>query len=277
VVSFAFFLLHVSAPVWQPYAQGRSGSAGQTSHQLTEGLNYLQKRQYTPALNLLEPLAQQGVPAAQTAVAEMYEKGLGVQRNFITAETWYNRAIAQGNAAAAEKRAAMRERIEQRFQEGVEAFRVGDHARAKERWWDLAFQDRHPAAQTNLGIIYAYGLGVKRDHEAARRWYQRAIEQKYLPAQDNLKALEERIKAEQARALPQMRQRMRETTGLLAGGLLILLILTSGMQPTMSGSSQDSQGWWWKPEDLPQQQGYESIPDTSIGCLWGDRTFGTCR
>jgi|SRR5688572_20386822 TPR repeat protein len=99
-VSFAFFLLHLSTPVWQSYAQGRSGGAGQPPRQLAEGLAYLQKRQYTPALNLLEPLAQQGVPAAQTAVAEMYEKGLGVQRNFITAETWYSRAIAQGDATA---------------------------------------------------------------------------------------------------------------------------------------------------------------------------------
>jgi uncharacterized protein len=112
----------------------------------------------------------------------MYEKGLGVQRNFITAETWYGRAIAQGDAAAAEKRTAMRERIEQRFQEGIEAFRVEDYARARERWWDLAYQDRHPAAQTNLGVLYAYGLGVQRDDEEARRWYQRAIAQNYLPA-----------------------------------------------------------------------------------------------
>jgi TPR repeat protein len=205
-VSFAFFLLHLSTPVWQSYAQGRSGGAEQPPRQLAEGLAYLQKRQYTPALNLLEPLAQQGVSAAQTAVAEMYEKGLGVQRNFITAETWYSRAIAQGDTAAGEKRAAMHERIEQRFQEGIEAFRVKDYARARERWWDLAFQDRHPAAQTNLGVLYAHGLGVQRDEEAARRWYQRAIAQKYLPAQENLKALEESIKAGQPRAMPQRKQ-----------------------------------------------------------------------
>jgi hypothetical protein len=133
-VSFAFFLLHCSIPARQLYAQGKSGVVWQSPRQLTEGLAYLEKRQYTPALNLLEPLANQGVPAAQAALAEMYEKGLGVQRNFITAETWYGRAIAQGNTAAEEKRATMRERIERRFQEGIEAFRVEDYARARERW-----------------------------------------------------------------------------------------------------------------------------------------------
>jgi TPR repeat protein len=241
-VSVTFFLLHLSTPVWQSYAQGRSGGAGQPPRQLAEGLAYLQKRQYTPALNLLEPLAQQGDPAAQTAVAEMYEKGLGVQRNFLTAETWYGRAIAQGDAAAAEKRAAMHQRIEQRFQEGVEAFRVGDYARAKERWWDLAFQDRHPAAQTNLGVLYARGLGVKRDDEAARRWYERAIAQKYLPAQDNLKALEQTIKAEQASARPQGKERTYKTAGTIATVLLIWLILASDIQPSGSNYTSPSTG-----------------------------------
>lgn len=242
-VSFAFFLLHLSTPVWQSYAQGRSGGAGQPPRQLAEGLAYLQKRQYTPALNLLEPLAQQGVPAAQTAVAEMYEKGLGVQRNFITAETWYSRAIAQGDATAGEKRTA-HERIEQRFQEGIEAFRVEDYARARERWWDLAFQDRHPAAQTNLGVLYAYGLGVKRDEEAARRWYERAIAQKYLPAQDNLKALEESIKASQPRSVPPRRHPRLQIADWLMLATFLGLILTSEMQSAGSYMQGLKDGAW---------------------------------
>jgi TPR repeat protein len=229
-VSFAFFLLHLSTPVWQSYAQGGSGGAGQPPRQLAEGLAYLQKRQYTPALNLLEPLAQQGVPAAQTAVAEMYEKGFGVQRNFITAETWYSRAIAQGDTAAEEKRAAMHERMEQRFQEGIEAFRVEDYARARERWWDLAFQDRHPAAQTNLGVLYAHGLGVQRDEEAARRWYERAIAQKYLPAQKNMQTLEESIKAGQRRAMPPRKQPKLQMADLLILATFLGLIMTANVQ-----------------------------------------------
>jgi len=119
----------------------------------------------------------------------------------------------------------MHERIEQRFQEGIEAFRAEDYARAKERWWDLAFQDRHPAAQTNLGVLYAYGLGVKRDDEAARRWYQRAIAQGYPPAQDNLKALEQSIKAGQPRAMPQRKQpRLQMAEWLMLATFLGLII-----------------------------------------------------
>jgi TPR repeat protein len=124
----------------------------------------------------------------------------------------------------------MHERIEQRFQEGIEAFRVEDYARARERWWDLAFQDRHPAVQTNLGVLYAYGLGVKRDEEAARRWYQRAIEQRYLPAQDNLKALEESIKAGQRRAMPPRKQPKLQMADLLILATFLGLIMTANVQ-----------------------------------------------
>jgi TPR repeat protein len=159
------------------------------------------------------------------------------------------RLLDQGNASAEEKRAAMRERIEQRFQGGIEAFRVEDYARARERWWDLAFQDRHPAAQTNLGVLYAHGLGVKRDEGAARRWYQRAIEQRYLPAQDNLKTLEESIKARQPRTMPQRSQAGRQIVDWLMVAAFFGLIMTSGIQP--AGPSVDSyrQGLWdgyWK-------------------------------
>ena len=125
----------------------------------------------------------------------------------------------------------MHERIEQRFQEDIEAFRVEDYARARERWWDLAFQDRHPAAQTNLGVLYAYGLGVQRDEEAARRWYERAIAQKYLPAQDNLNALEESIKARQPRAMPPRKGPKLQMADWLILAIFLGLIMTSGIQP----------------------------------------------
>jgi TPR repeat protein len=80
-------------------------------------------------------------------------------------------------------------------------------------------------------VLYAYGLGVKRDEEAARRWYERAIAQKYLPAQDNLKALEESIKAGKPRTIPQRRQPGLQMVDLIILAGIIGLIMTSGMQP----------------------------------------------
>ncbi|MCC5988919.1 MAG: sel1 repeat family protein, partial [Pararhodobacter sp.] len=41
-------------------------------------------------------------------------------------------------------------------------------------------------AQTNLGVMYAEGLGVDLDYAEAVRWYRAAAEQGYARAQTNL-------------------------------------------------------------------------------------------
>ena len=53
-----------------------------------------------------------------------------------------------------------------------------------------------------------------------------------------LKALEQSMKVEQTRAMPQRRQRTYEAAGVIAGALLIWLILASDIQP--SGSNYTS-------------------------------------
>jgi hypothetical protein len=54
------------------------------------------------------------------------------------------------------------------FEEGVDAFEHGDYARAFQKWRPLAESD--PRAATNLGVLYADGLGVQRNTEEALRW-----------------------------------------------------------------------------------------------------------
>ena len=44
-------------------------------------------------------------------------------------------------------------------------------------------------AQNALGYLYAQGLGVERDYEEARRWYQKAVSQGHAKAQGNLGGL----------------------------------------------------------------------------------------
>ena len=87
-------------------------------------------------------------------------------------------------------------------------------------------------------MLYAYGLGVQRDEEAARRWYERAIAQKYLPAQDNLKALEESIKARKPRTMPQRKERGLQRAELISLAFVIGLLLTASIQP--AGPNSDS-------------------------------------
>jgi caspase domain-containing protein/Sel1 repeat-containing protein len=56
---------------------------------------------YATALKVWLPLAEQGDPAAQTYVGEIFDKGLGVQSDYATAATWYRRAAERGYSRAA--------------------------------------------------------------------------------------------------------------------------------------------------------------------------------
>jgi TPR repeat protein len=54
------------------------------------------------------------------------------------------------------------------FDDGVSAFERGDYATALRIWRPLAEHD--PRAATNLGVMYAEGLGVQKDAVEALRW-----------------------------------------------------------------------------------------------------------
>lgn len=59
---------------------------------------------------------------------------------------------------------------------GMEAFRNKDYATAFREWKAAADAGQAPA-QFDLGLLYAQGLGVKRDLAQAERWYRKAAEQ----------------------------------------------------------------------------------------------------
>jgi multidrug efflux pump subunit AcrA (membrane-fusion protein) len=51
---------------------------------------------YATALKVWLPLAKEGDKVAQTYVGEIYEKGLGVQPDYVVAAAWYHKAAEQG-------------------------------------------------------------------------------------------------------------------------------------------------------------------------------------
>ena len=56
---------------------------------------------YATSLKVWLPLAEQGEPAAQTYVGEIFEKGLGVSPDYAAAAVWYRRAAEKGYSRAA--------------------------------------------------------------------------------------------------------------------------------------------------------------------------------
>jgi TPR repeat protein len=58
-------------------------------------------------------------------------------------------------------------------------------------WFRRAADGDEADAQNDLGTMYANGVGVGRDHDAAVRWYRRSAANGNTIAQDNLLKLGE--------------------------------------------------------------------------------------
>ena len=70
------------------------------------------------------------------------------------------------------------------FEEGVAAYQSGDYTTALRRWGPLAKQG-NAMAQSNLGVMYEFGLGVPQDFVKAHTWFNLAAAQGDSVAQQN--------------------------------------------------------------------------------------------
>lgn len=172
-----------------------------------------QRGLYVTAYNLALPRAENGDPAAQTLVAELLARGLGVPRDEAAAAGWYHKAAEAGVPEAQFQYALML--LDGRFvaENREEAYALMQAAAdAGNRLAQFNFAqmlvDREPggagitkalpyyerAAETGLADaqyamaqIYANGVGGKRqDDTEARRWLLRAAQQNFDTAQLDL-------------------------------------------------------------------------------------------
>lgn len=75
--------------------------------------------------------------------------------------------------------------VGQNFDRGLNAAENGDFATAVAEWSALA-EIGHASAQTSLGYLYEFGLGVASDISEAVKLYQAAADQGFADAQFNL-------------------------------------------------------------------------------------------
>jgi hypothetical protein len=83
------------------------------------------------------------------------------------------------------------------FEEGLQAYKSGNYAKAHTLWLSEAKQG-NTSAQYNLGLMYTNSLGVLQDDKQAVKWYRLAAEQGVAEAQYNLGVM-----YEQGRGVPQ--------------------------------------------------------------------------
>jgi len=65
-----------------------------------DGMAAYNRGDYTPAIRMFRPLAQQGNARAQAVIGAMYRKGQGVAKSSAHAFMWLSMASARGDAAA---------------------------------------------------------------------------------------------------------------------------------------------------------------------------------
>ena len=170
--------------------------------------------------------AEQGNVGGESDIGIEFAAGAGVQKNYIQAYMWFSLAVSQGGKStqpyldhvASEM---MPEQI-QRAQDlarrckasnykacdshpmpevtypptglsgdAAAAFRKGDYATALRLDRQLA-EDGNDLAQSDLGLMYAYGAGVTQDYGQAREWFSKAADQGDQQAQNELGKLYEK-------------------------------------------------------------------------------------
>jgi uncharacterized protein len=172
-----------------------------------------QRGLYKTAFDLALPRAKDDDPAAQTLVAEIYARGLGIRRNATEAANWYERAAEKGMPEAEFQYALILLDGEFRPKDETRAFELmkraadGGSRFAQFNYAQLVIE-REPGptglakavsyyeraaeagladAQYAMSQVYANGVGGKRlDAVEARRWLSRAARQNYDTAQLDL-------------------------------------------------------------------------------------------
>jgi TPR repeat protein len=95
---------HTEAQAWIDQHTGNQSSSRKDQHNsdmsFNEGVEAYEQQDYTKALKIWLPLAEQGNAQAQYRLGFMCFKGLGVPEDYEQAMAWYRMASTQGNADA---------------------------------------------------------------------------------------------------------------------------------------------------------------------------------
>ena len=170
-------------------------------HPADKAFGAFQRGLYITALNLARPLAEKGDAAAQTLVAEILSRGLGVARAPEEAAKWYVEAARGGNPEAKFQYALLLLDGKYVAKDRDEAFRLMGEAAAAgnalarfnyaqmivdekpgpsglaeaAEWYERAARQGLPDAQYAIAMILAQGnAGRDRDEATARKWLELA-------------------------------------------------------------------------------------------------------
>ena len=115
---------------------------------------------YGAAIKRLRQVADLGIAPAQVSLGGMYANGQGVRKDFVEAVKWIRLAADQGNADA-------------EFHLGgfyLNGQGVPQDYSESAKWFRLAADRGSPDAQYMTGVMYGKGQGVLQDFVEAHKW-----------------------------------------------------------------------------------------------------------
>ncbi|UTW11703.1 tetratricopeptide repeat protein [Marinobacterium rhizophilum] len=137
---------------------------------LGEASKAFENKDYSAALDALEPLGKEGNPDALSMLGQMYENGWGVDKDLERAASLFKRGANQGHLESVN---GLRRIKNTEYQKELKSIRLSAEA-----------GDAH--AQNRLGEMYEFGYGLERDPNQAYDWYLRAAEQNLVAAEHNI-------------------------------------------------------------------------------------------
>ncbi len=120
--------------------------------------------------------AESGDLAAQSALAFMYAKGNGAEKNDAEAFKWFSKAAEQGDAVSQFNLGVMYAKGRHIDQNYAEAF----------KWYLKAAKQGDYNSQATVSMMYMKGIGVEKDHKSAFDWSLRAAKRGHLNSIYNL-------------------------------------------------------------------------------------------
>lgn len=143
--------LHQPAADTQTLTNAQTISDAVFGDKVDQAYGAFQRGYFLTALDLALPRAEKGDAPAQTLIAEIYSKGLGVPENLSSAASWYSLASKNGDALATFELAMM-------YQDGRGVTK--DRKRAADLF-KIASDAGNMSAKYNLGLLHVEGVYVE--------------------------------------------------------------------------------------------------------------------
>jgi TPR repeat protein len=120
---------------------------------------------FSGALKILKPLADNGNKEAQHYIGNLFEFGRGVSQNFIEARKWYLLSAQQGHVTSQVNLGML-------FSHGKGGSK---NYKKANKWWQIAAEQGDGMAMKNLGLSYEKGYGVQSNKVRAYMWLSMSV------------------------------------------------------------------------------------------------------